>query len=93
MTQAPAPAPQQSPPNTLRKAIALIAGIGLCTLVVTPFALAINSFDWGVGLLLVAPFVVWLLLWMGQVLERWARNEPDTPPVDLDFPDDLPGDP
>ena len=80
--------PQQPPPKTLRQAIALLAGIGLCALVVTPFALAINRFDWGVGLLLVAPLMVWLLLRAGKALERWARNEPDTPPVDPDFPDD-----
>ena len=55
---------------------------------VTTFALAINRFDWGVGLLLVAPVMVWLLLRLGKALERWARNEPDTPPVDPDFPDD-----
>ena len=80
--------PQQASAKTLRKAVALIAGIGLCTLVVTPFALAINRFDWGVGLLLVAPVMVWLLLRMGKALESWARNESDAPPVDPDFPDD-----
>lgn len=85
--------PQQSQPKTLRKAIALIAGIGICTIVVTPFALAINRFDWGVALLLVAPFMVWLLLWIGKALERWARNEPDIPAVDPDFPDDVAGEP
>jgi len=73
--------------NTPRKAIALITGIGLCTLAVTPFVLAINRFDWGVGLLLVAPLLVWFLLRVGKALECWARNEPDTPSPDPDFPD------
>lgn len=74
--------------NKLRKTLALIAGIVICTLLITPFALAINRFDWGVGLLLVAPIVVWILLRIAKALEHWARNEPDTPPVDPDFPDD-----
>lgn len=80
--------PQQSPATNARKAVALIAGVVICTLIITPFALAINSFDWGVALLLVAPFLVWLLLWIGKALERWAQNEPKTPPVDPDFPDE-----
>jgi hypothetical protein len=71
-----------------RKAIALVTGIAICILAVTPFALAINRFDWGVGLILVAPVLVWLLLRVGKVLERWARNEPDTLTPDPDFPDD-----
>lgn len=71
-----------------RKAIALLTGMAVCVLAVTPFALAINRFDWGVGLLLVAPLFVWLLMRVGKALERWARNEPDTPPPDPDFPDD-----
>jgi hypothetical protein len=73
--------------STARKAIALVIGIAVCALAVTPFALAINSFDWGVGLLLVAPLLVWLLLRIGKALERWANNEPNRPPPDPDFPD------
>lgn len=75
--------------NTLRKTLALIAGVVICTLLITPFVLAINRFDWGVSLILVTPLVVWVLLRIGKALEHWARNEPDTPPVDPDFPDDL----
>ncbi len=81
--------PQQSSSGTLRKTIALIAGIAICTLIITPFALAINRFDWGVGLLLVAPLLVWLLLRVGRALERWAHNEPNGLPPDPDFPDEL----
>ena len=80
--------PSQSHSTPLRKTIALVAGIGICTLLITPFALAINRFDWGVGLLLVAPFYIWLLLWIAKALERWARNEPKSAPLDPDFPDD-----
>lgn len=74
--------------STLRPAIALVTGVVICILAITPFALAINRFDWGVVLLLVAPLIVWLLLRMGRALERWARNEPNIPPHDPDFPDD-----
>lgn len=71
-----------------RKLIALLLGVALCILAVTPFALAIHRFDWGVGLLLVAPVLVWLLLRAGRALERWARNEHRALPPDPDFPDD-----
>ncbi|PLW68605.1 hypothetical protein [Pseudohalioglobus lutimaris] len=71
-----------------REAVALVAGIALCILAVTPFVLAINYFDWGVSLVLAAPAFVWLLLWAGKKLERWARNEPDTLPPDPDYPDE-----
>jgi len=74
--------------STTRKAIALAAGIFVCALVVTPFVLAINRFDWGVGLLLVAPVLVWLLMRTGKALERWAHHEPGTRPSDPDYPDD-----
>jgi uncharacterized membrane protein len=74
--------------NRSRPVWALIAGIVLCVLAVTPFALAINRFDWGVGLLLVAPVLVWLLLRIGRRLERWSRNEADIPPPDPDYPED-----
>lgn len=71
-----------------RKTVALVSGIVICLLAVTPFVLAIKSFDWGVGLILVSPVLVWLLLRVGRALERWAYNEPDTLPPDPDFPDD-----
>jgi hypothetical protein len=71
-----------------RQALALVVGTAVCVLAITPFALAINRFDWGVGLLLVAPVLVWVLLRIGQRLERWSRNEPDIPPPDPDYPED-----
>jgi Ca2+/Na+ antiporter len=71
-----------------RKLVSLLLGVLLCILAVTPFALAINRFDWGVGLLLVAPLFVWLSLRAGRALERWANNEHRSPPPDPDFPDD-----
>ena len=71
-----------------RKLVSLLLGVVLCILAVTPFAMVINRFDWGVGLLLVAPPFVWLLLRAGRALERWANNEGRSPPTDPDFPDD-----
>jgi len=70
-----------------RQAFALAIGTAVCVLSITPFALAINRFDWGVGLLLAAPLLVWLLLRMGRRLESWSRNEPAIPP-DPDYPED-----
>lgn len=73
--------------NMSREAVALITGVILCTIVVTPFVMAIKYFDGGVGLILISPVLVWLLLWAGKRLERWARNESDAPPPDPDYPD------
>lgn len=71
-----------------RKLVSLLLGVIFCILAVTPFALAINRFDWGVSLLLVAPPFVWLLLRAARALERWANNEDRSLPPDPDFPDD-----
>jgi len=78
----------QLPQEKMRGAIALAAGIALCLLCITPFALAINHFDWGVGLLVVAPLWIWFILRLWKALECWARNESSTLPPDPDFPDD-----
>jgi hypothetical protein len=71
-----------------RLAIALVLGLLVCAALVIPFVLAINSFDWGVGLLLVAPALVWVLMRIGKKLEDWARNVTGELPPDPDFPDD-----
>jgi len=70
-----------------RGAVALVIGLVVCLLVMTPFVLAINYYDWGVGLVLVSPLVIWLLLRLGRRLEHWARGETGRPP-DPDFPED-----
>ena len=74
--------------NISREAFALALGVILCIIVVTPFVMAIKYLDGGVGFILASPVLVWLLLWAGKKLERWARNEPDTPPPDPDYPDE-----
>ena len=75
--------------STSRQVIAICSGIGICIVVVTPFVFAINRFDWGVGLMLLAPLLIWLLMRIGTALERWARNEQKTSPSDPDFPDEV----
>lgn len=66
----------------------LFAGVTIVTGLVSLFALAINRFDWGVGLIFFAPLVVWLLLRLGGSLERWANGRRDAETQDPDFPDD-----
>lgn len=68
--------------------VALVIGVALCALVVTLFAGAINRYDWGVGLMLLAPLVAWLVLRMGRALERWANGAGNRPPIDPDYPED-----
>tara|TARA_R110001592_G_scaffold232050_1_gene489326 strand:+ start:9378 stop:9578 length:201 start_codon:yes stop_codon:yes gene_type:complete len=63
-------------------------GLVMCAVLVTPFVLAINSYDWGVGLMLLAPLLVWVLMRMGKKLEDWARNTTEKSSQDPDFPDD-----
>lgn len=74
--------------SRFRLALALSMGLVICAVLVIPFVLAINSYDWGVGLMLLAPLLVWVLMRMGKGLEAWARNTTRQPPQDPDFPDD-----
>jgi uncharacterized membrane protein YgaE (UPF0421/DUF939 family) len=79
---------EQKNANRGRKIIALVAGVVITIGVATPLGMAIKYNDWGVGLILLAPLVVWALLRMGTALERWANNEPGGLPPDPDFPDE-----
>lgn len=71
-----------------RETIAVFAGVAICIVLVTPFVMAIKYFDWGVGLVVISPPLIWLLLQGGKRLERWARNEKDTAAPDPDYPED-----
>ena len=44
----------------------------ILVLVISVLAWAINSYDWGVALMLLAPFVVWGLIRLARALESWA---------------------
>ena len=70
-----------------REAVALIAGVVLCIIIVTPFVMAIKYLEGGVVFILASPALVWLLLWLGRKLERWARHHNNSPPPDPDYPD------
>ncbi len=74
--------------NISREAFALAAGVIVCIIVVTPFAMAIKYLDGGVSFILASPLLIWLLLWAGKKLERWAHNEHDSRPPDPDYPDE-----
>jgi hypothetical protein len=74
--------------NRFRLAIALSLGLVLGSALMIPFVLAINNYDWGVGLMLLAPLLVWVLMRIGKGLEAWARNLSGELTQDPDFPDD-----
>lgn len=74
-----------------RKTLALLVGLLLTALMVSAFALAINRYDWGVALILLAPLLVWLVLQMGKGLERWANDRASPGGSDPDYPDEPPG--
>ncbi len=71
-----------------REAVALIAGVVLCIIIVTPFVMAIKYLEGGVFFILASPALVWLMLWGGKKLERWARRDNHTLPPDPDYPDE-----
>lgn len=72
----------------LRLTLALLLGLVICAALVIPFVLVINRYDWGVGLLLVAPLLVWALMRMARKLEGLARKATAEPVPDPDFPND-----
>lgn len=55
----------------------LVMAISLWSLValgiVVPLVWLINNRDWGVGLMLLVPFVVYGLMRLGRLLEAWAN--------------------
>lgn len=74
--------------NRFRLTLALLLGLLICAVLVIPFILAINSYDWGVALLLVAPLLVWVLMKIAKRLENWARDTTGKPAPDPDYPDE-----
>ncbi|WP_346795932.1 hypothetical protein R5M92_10760 [Halomonas sp. Bachu 37] len=58
----------------------LVLAVGLWFLaalgVVLPLVWLINNRDWGVGLMLLVPFVVYGLMRLGRLLEAWANKAP-----------------
>ncbi len=57
-----------------RFATAVAIGLAIAVAVVLPIAWLINTRDWGVGLMLLVPFIVYGLIRLARVLEAWARN-------------------
>ncbi|CAM4181746.1 hypothetical protein VRRI112168_17075 [Vreelandella rituensis] len=70
----------------------LVAAVGLWSLValgvVVPLVWLINNRDWGVGLMLLVPFVVYGLMRLGRLLEAWANATP--PPSGMSGSDNAP---
>ncbi|MGR4066423.1 hypothetical protein OCT51_01115 [Halomonas sp. LR3S48] len=62
-----------------RLTIAVAVGLAIGLAVVLPIAWLINNRDWGVGLMLLVPFIVYGMMRLARVLEAWARNPPPLP--------------
>jgi hypothetical protein len=60
-----------------------VLAVGLWSLValgvVVPLVWLINNRDWGIGLMLLVPFVVYGLMRLGRLLEAWANPAPPPP--------------
>ncbi|MEQ5800626.1 hypothetical protein [Halomonas sp. H10-9-1] len=65
---------------TLRTRLILAAAAWCLVAValVLPLVWLINNRDWGIGLMLLTPFLVYALMRLGRALEAWARAS--TPP-------------
>jgi len=63
--------------TTRTRLILAVAVWGLAAVaVMLPLVWLINNRDWGIGLMLTAPFVVYGLMRLGRVLEDWACLSP-----------------
>lgn len=64
-----------------RLMLAVAAWCLVAVALMLPMVWLINNRDWGVGLMLLAPLVVYGLMRLGRALEGWARaSAPPTPP-------------
>lgn len=59
-----------------RPLIALLAGLALALAVMLPLIWFINTTDWGIALMLLAPFAVYGLIRCGLRLADWAGVSP-----------------
>jgi len=57
-----------------RLILAVVAWCLAAVALVLPLVWLINNRDWGIGLMLVVPFVVYGLMRLARVLEDWARG-------------------
>ncbi len=64
--------------DTSYKIRALLAMLIAVVAVVVPLARFINTRDWGVLLILPAPFFVYVLIRLGRMLERWVRGNSES---------------
>ncbi|MDI5891188.1 hypothetical protein [Halomonas rhizosphaerae] len=63
-----------------RLILAVAAWCLVAVALVLPLVWLINNRDWGIGLMLLVPFVVYGLMRLGRVLEGWARATPPPSP-------------
>ncbi|WP_290649097.1 hypothetical protein [Aquisalimonas sp.] len=61
--------------NQHRRTIAYSTVGAAFLLVIATLAWTINSYNWGVALMLVAPFVVYGLIRLARRLDAWADNQ------------------
>lgn len=62
-----------------RLILALAAWCLTTVAVMLPLLWLLNNRDWGVALMLLAPFVIYALMRLGRTLETWARATPPPP--------------
>ncbi|MBB3184032.1 hypothetical protein FHR95_001592 [Halomonas fontilapidosi] len=66
--------------TTQTRLILAVVTWGLAAMaVVLPLVWLINNRDWGIGLMLLTPFVVYGLMRLGRALEGWARASSPPP--------------
>lgn len=61
----------------VRALVSLLIMLVAALIVVIPLAWFINTRDWGVLLILPAPFLIYALIRLARALERWVRGDSD----------------
>ncbi|MDW7745489.1 hypothetical protein [Halomonas sp.] len=64
-----------------RLILAVAAWCLVAVALVLPLVWLINNRDWGIGLMLLVPFLVYALMRLGRTLEGWARATPPPEPT------------
>ncbi|MCG6656889.1 hypothetical protein HOP52_03730 [Halomonas campisalis] len=63
-----------------RPVMATLFGVIAAFVVLTPLIWLINTRDWGILLMLLAPVVIYALIHAGRRLAEWAQPPPPEPP-------------
>lgn len=71
-----------------RPVLAVIIGLLVALAVIAPLAWLVHTRDWGVALILLAPFIIYGLMRLARTLADWADGPPPSSDLSARGPDD-----